>query len=559
MTDGHGRWIVFNGEIFNFIELREELKSLGSRFRTETDTEVILQIYDKFGETGFSKMNGMWALAIADLHARRVVLSRDRFSIKPLYLLNQDNALFFASEIKQLLPLLSKKVPNFGILSTFIAQGLLDHSLETFFCGISRVPAKTNVVVHLNDARVVPTAYWEYRRQQSSSPANAQEEFRALLIDSTRIRLRSDVKVGLLLSGGLDSSALAVASSLSGGRDLETYSVVSDDPHYSEEPFIDSVNQSLGSKSIKFRFQQRHFEEMLSEVLHHSDEPVGGLSVVAQYGMFRNIRTHSDATVLLSGQGGDEVLLGYLKFFFYHLRDLVLQGQYVTAVSQVVFSAIRRTVVRQFRLSEARRYMPFWGRKSHNVLRGMYTPVSVWANRGMQSRQIADIDLYSVPALTHYEDRNSMAHSLEVRHPFLDHRIVDLALSFPPELQFCRGWTKNLLRESFPELPDFVRWRKDKQYFTTPEEHWLKGELAAPIERTFRRSLLDEMGLLDSKFFLKQFSAFRRGDPLVSFGDISRPFIAELWAQQQWNSFSDQFRIYTPRFQSFKNTVGYRC
>ena len=131
-----------------------------------------------------------------------------------------------------------------------------------------------------------------------------------------------------------------------------------------------------------------------------------------------------------------------------------------------------------------------------------------------------------------------MAHSLEVRHPFLDHRVVDFALSLSPELQFDRGWTKNLLRQSFPELPSIVRWRKDKQGFTTPEELWLKRELAGLIEHTFEKSLLDEFGFFDSKAFLEQYSSFRRGNPLVSFGDISRSFIAEVWAQQHWGHIS---------------------
>ena len=131
-----------------------------------------------------------------------------------------------------------------------------------------------------------------------------------------------------------------------------------------------------------------------------------------------------------------------------------------------------------------------------------------------------------------------MAHSLEVRHPFLDHRLVDFALSLPPEWQFNRGRTKSLLRQSFPELPDAVRWRKDKQGFTTPEELWLKRDLTDLIERTFQKSLLDEFGLFDSGVFRKQYGSYRRGSPLVSFGDISRAFIAEIWAQQQWNQIS---------------------
>ena len=538
MTDGHGRWIIYNGEIFNFIELREEMKSLGYRFRTETDTEVILQLYDKFGEAGFEKMNGMWALAIADLRSRRVVLSRDRFSIKPLYLLTQNDALYFASEIKQLLPLLPKKEPNLEILSTFLMQGLLDHSLETFFCGITKIPPKTNLVVHVANGAVERIAYWEYGKRQFSSIAGAQEKFRELLVDSTRIRLRSDVKVGLLLSGGLDSSSLAVAARQAGAGSLETYSVVSDEKRYNEEPFIDAVNRSLDLKSIKFRFQVPHLEETLLTVLHHSDEPFAGLSVVAQYGVFHTIKANSDVTVLLSGQGADEVLLGYSKFFFFHLRDLLQKGRYGAAISQVLSSAIRRTVFGQFRLSEAKRYLPFLNTNARRVLRRDYSPVPVWARNGMRSRQMADIDAYSVPALTHYEDRNSMAHSLEVRHPYLDHRIVDFGLSLPPEWQFKRGWTKSLLRESFPELPDAVRWRRDKQAFTTPEELWLKRELVGLIKHTFRKSLLDGFGLLNSRVFLKQYRSFRRGNLLVSFGDISRALIAEVWAQQHWGQAS---------------------
>jgi len=538
MTDGQGRWIIFNGEIFNFVELREELKSYGYAFRTETDTEVILRLYDKFGESAFGRMNGMWALAIADLRSRRVVLSRDRFSIKPLYLLFKNDELYFASEIKQLIQLLPKKEPNLGVLSIFLAQGLLDHSLETFFRGITKAAPKTNLICDLSIGRVNSKPYWTYGRRDSPSLATAHEEFRELLIDSTRIRLRSDVKVGLLLSGGLDSSSLAVAVRQAGADEMETYSVVSDEVQFNEEPFINAVNRSLGLKSVKFRFQVPHLEETLLQVLHHSDEPFGGLSVVAQYGMFHTIKKDTNVTVLLSGQGGDEVLLGYLKFFFFHLRDLLQTGRYGIALNQFFWSAIRRTAVHQFRLSEAKRYIPYFNNTKLRVLRKDYSPVQVWAEKGMRSRQIADIDAFSIPALTHYEDRNSMAHSLEVRHPFLDHRLVDFALSLPPEWQFNRGWTKSLLRQGFPELPGVVRWRKDKQGFTTPEELWLKRELADLIEHTFQKSLLDEFGLFDSRVFRKQYDSYRRGSRLVSFGDISRAFIAEMWAQQQWNQMS---------------------
>jgi len=558
MTDGQGRWIIFNGEIFNFVELREELKSLGSVFQTHTDTEVILHLYDRFGESGFEKMNGMWALAIADLRAHRLVLSRDRFSIKPLYLFRRSDEVYFASEIKQLLPLVPKKEPNLAILASFLRQGLLDHTPETFFCGVTRVPPKTNFVFHLTEGTIESKTYWEYGERVAPKACAAQEEFRELLIDSTRIRLRSDVKTGLFLSGGLDSSSLAVAVQQAGAEKLETYSVVSDGQRFSEERFIDVVNRSLGLKSIKFRFQVPHIEGTLLQALHHSDEPFSSLSVVAQFGIFQAIKANSDVTVLLSGQGGDEVLLGYLKFFFFHLRDLLRKGRYGTALKRIVSSAIRGTVLRQFRLSEAKRYIPWLIINNGRTLRYNYDPVPVWGGNGMRSRQIADIDEYSVPALTHYEDRNSMAYSLEVRHPFLDHRVVDFALSLPPDWQFESGWTKNLLRQSFPELPDAVRWRKDKQGFTTPEELWLKRQLVSLIEHVFQKSLLDEFGLFDSRALLKQYSSFRNGSPLVSYGDISRALIAELWAQQHWGRVSEprRFTPYHLAANSVPRTLG---
>src|SRR5215469_3440695 len=178
MHDGNGRWIVFNGEIFNYVELRRELQTMGHRFKTACDTEVILHIYDKYGEDGFEKLNGMWAFALVDIPRRRVVLSRDRFSIKPLYLTSVDDRICFSS--------------------------------ETFFRGINQVPPKTNLVIDFGSREVRSKLYWDYTSAPNCRPRETPDYFRELLIDSVRIRLRSDVRVGLLLSGGLDSSTLAI-------------------------------------------------------------------------------------------------------------------------------------------------------------------------------------------------------------------------------------------------------------------------------------------------------------------------------------------------------------
>jgi asparagine synthase (glutamine-hydrolysing) len=531
MTDHQGHWIAYNGEIFNYLELRRELQSKGHVFTTDTDTEVILHVYSEYGEQGFHRLNGMWAFAIVDVPNRRVVLSRDRFSIKPLYLLRLPGRTYFASEIKQLLPLLPERRLNVEIMSAFITQGLLDHSPETFFKGILKAAPRTNIVIALDTGYVSKSIYWDFERTNLiSSPQEAEEQFRELFLDSIKLRLRSDVKVGVLLSGGLDSSAIAVGCKLISDNQVESYSIVSEDGLYDEHRHI-NVLVDTGLKNRQIVFGCDDVLQDLDKVLDHSDEPVGGFSVVAQFKLFRAIKQGTDVTVLLSGQGGDEVLLGYLKFFFFHLKVLYLQRRYLQAVFQLGASLYQRTVVHQFSLRSARPYIPTLGTGLDRAFRSGYAPVPVWACGDIASRQIADIEKYSVPALTHYEDRNSMAHSLEVRHPFLDYRVVELLTNIPTEWKIRNGWTKYVLRHAFPELPDAIRWRRDKQGFLTPEQKWLKHDLNDLIRNTFRDSKLSDAGILNDREFLKYYDRFQRGAAIAA-SDIGRTLIAERWMER---------------------------
>lgn len=533
MTDHQGRWIVFNGEIFNYVELRRELELKGHRFTTQTDTEVILHIYAEYGETGFNKLNGMWAFAIADLPRRRVVLSRDRFSIKPLHVLVQPGTFYFASEIKQLIPLLPRKHPNLEVLAAFLGQGLLDHSRETFFAGITRVPPRTNLVISMDTGQVLETRYWDFAPAEDAAPASdATERFRELFLDAVKIRLRSDVKVSVLLSGGLDSSAIAVATRLDGANALETYSIVSEERKYSEDKYIDLL-AAAGMSNRKVPFRSSDALENLRTAIYHSDEPFGGLSVFAQYKLFHAIKQNSDATVLLSGQGGDEVLLGYSKFFYFYLRNLLRQHRFCTAAWQIVTSLLQRTVVRQFQFREARRYIGSLRNATRRVFPRSYDPIPIWDCRDLRSRQIADIEQYSIPALTHHEDRNSMAQSLEVRHPFLDHRLVDFVVNLPSDMKIRNGWTKYILRQSLPELPPAIRWRRDKQAFITPEELWLKNDFGGFIQQAFRDSKLADMGVLNANAFLDFYQEFRKGGQ-VSPMEITRTVMAEMWARDMF-------------------------
>jgi asparagine synthase (glutamine-hydrolysing) len=532
MADGKGRLITYNGEIFNYLELRRELQALGHTFQTSTDTEVILHVYDEFGEAGFEKLNGMWAFAIADVPTRRVVLSRDRFSIKPLYLFrSSDNRLYFASEIKQLLPLLPHKEVNTEVLLAYLLQNLLDHSPETFFRGIKRIPAMCNVVVSLMSGDVREHSYAEFRPDTTSSLQQAHERFRELFVDSIRIRLRSDVKVGLLLSGGLDSSAIAVGTSGVAEHGLETFSVVFDDPRFSEEPYIDYLAHDLKIPNHKLTLKAEEAFDALQQTQYHNDEPFGGFSVVAQHQLLKMVKQHSDVVVLLSGQGGDEVFLGYLKFHYFYLRNLFKSHRYVRFARESLLSLLSGTL-RNFRLTHARRYMPRLNPGVDWVRSEGHTPTAIWDGEDLRVRQLADVKWYSVPALTHYEDRNAMASSLEIRHPFLDYRLLDFALGLPAEWQLRNGWTKAIVRESLPELPEKIRWCSTKRYFNTPEHNWMKNEMAGLVQRMFAASILEELGVVDRHQFLKSFAAFRDGNPAISNFDLERTFLAEMWARK---------------------------
>jgi asparagine synthase (glutamine-hydrolysing) len=532
LTDGKGLWIVYNGEIFNYLELRENLKGKGHFFRTETDTEVILEIYKEYGEVGFNHLNGMWAFIIVDMNLKKIIVSRDRFSIKPLYFLKDSKAIYFASEIKQLIPLLRTKEINESIMFRFLKQGLLDHTEETFFRSIYRLKPKSNMIIHMEDGDIEEKEYWKYEMTEVDNEDAAIERLRELLYDSIKLRLRSDVKTGTLLSGGLDSSTITfVANDLTRG-DIDSFSVIAPESNeYSEEQFIKILVDEVGIRNKRLSFHHESALEALQKVIVTQDEPFGSFSVIAQNLIFKEIKENSDVTVVLSGQGGDEVMMGYLKYFFFYVRELIKEREIVRALKQMICSTIYRTAIWQFQLGTAKRYIPHLAKKRSDYLGNDEGTEEIWKFRDLRERQIMDIDRYSIPALTHYEDRNSMAYSLEVRHPFLDHRMVNFFLSLPVSLKVKNGWTKYILRRAVNRLPRRIAWRRDKKGFITPEEDWLEKDLKGFIQETFKRSVLGDMGIIRNENFLSFYDDFLKGKKSADHSDISRVLIAEFWAR----------------------------
>jgi len=483
MLSPAGRHVLtYNGEVYNYRELRSELEQDGVVFRGRSDTEVVLQALIRWGDAAPGRFNGMWALAWLDLDAGTLLLSRDPFGIKPLYYYEGPQGFYFGSEIKAILLGSGERFSVSPIaVMRYLQQSLLDAQEQTFFAKIQLFPPGHNMRIDLHAGKSLAPSLKRFWTFPSLDPSNGSASecigsMREIFTDAVRLRLRSDVPVGVLLSGGLDSSSIAtVMRSLLGASDgLLLISGVSEDRRYSEEPFIDRVSKYLGCETHKVRLRPHQAFDLLDHVTWFNDEPILSLSSVAHYQLMERAR-EIGIKVILSGQGADELLCGYDKYVGFYLQSLVRDGAWSTALRVLTGFAGRGTILSRFQLSEAKRYLPrAICPKEIDILgpllKGGRFLLEVGLGDGtLVDRQAADISQFSIPALVHYEDRMSMACSREIRLPFLDPRLVSAVLPLPPDLKLRHGWTKWVLRKALEgSLPPEIAWRKDKQAFTIP-------------------------------------------------------------------------------------------
>jgi asparagine synthase (glutamine-hydrolysing) len=542
--------LVYNGEVYNYLETRAELKALGHRFRTDCDTEVVLHALMQWGEQALQKFNGMWGLAWLDRSAGRLLLARDRFGTKPLYYFADANSLVFASEIKAILTDSGRPFRiNTTIVLRFLEQSLRDAQPETFFDGINALPAGhlARVDLYAESPRLDVQPYWDLPHQAIQiDPGEAVHTVRSLFLDAIRLRLRSDVPVGVLLSGGLDSASIAAAMhhTLGAGADLHLISAVNDDPRYDEEPFIDVMANYLGCRSHKVRILSRPNDllDLRATATYFNDEPLGGLSTLAHYQLMRRAQ-ELGVTVLLTGQGADELLCGYLKYVGFYTQSLLRGRRPDAAIRLLVDFARQGTVLQQVRFRDAKRYLPSalrWGRIDIRGprLKGQNALVSLGlGDEGVLARQHADMYRLSLPSILHTEDRMSMAASREMRVPFLDYRLASFLSSLPPALKLRDGWTKWVMRKAMePYLPATTTWRKDKRHFSTPQDVWLKNELRSQIEEFFAGDLLTaQAGLVDQRALQSTYAAFCRQSMTsgtIPSEAIFNPLALEIWMRQ---------------------------
>lgn len=530
MSDPSGRYsIVYNGEVYNHIELRDELSASGCTFHSNTDSEVVLHAFIRWGPDCLRRFNGMWAFAIYDCHTGALFCARDRYGVKPFYYALEKGRLAFASEIRQLLalPWVGAEA-NRDRLADFFLWGLENHTEETFFNRVRSLPGSHYLDLARDDlesAHVEPRRYWAPSPAETLGDTRAIAAFRDLLSDSVRLRLRSDVPVGVTLSGGLDSSSVMCLAGEHGriGREtspLDAFNVEFEGAGYSERCFAEAAASKAGARIIMLRPGRADLARDWARFVRHMEEPFGGLSYFSNFQIYRLIRQHG-IPVVLSGQGGDELLLGYERYRTYHALFSLKAMQPMRALKEVMaarrhanmplrkqlgyglyFSLPLLRAIRRRRLVRPILNMDFYreyaGEATH-LRRSML-------HRDRHALQESELFHYQLPNLLRQEDRMSMAHSIETRLPFLDYRLLELVMGQPTSLLFRDGWSKYILREAMSGvLPEGVRRRTDKMGYETPT-----GSLIRQNRDMF-------LPLLDR----------HRGDPVLNVPAIERRFESE--------------------------------
>lgn len=522
MRRSDGLIIVFNGEIYNFVELRDELGKLGHAFATTSDTEVLLAAYAAWGTGMLPRLRGMFAFALVDAPRRRVLLARDPFGIKPLFWAATRAGLAVASEIAPLLeaPGVSRRARSSAV-HAFLVDGVTDAGAETFYADIQSLPAAHFAVVSLDGPRlaVEPERYWRPAYDASiTDRADAVSIIRERFIDSVRVHLRSDVAVGAMLSGGIDSSAIVGATRhlLGPAADIHSFSFVSPGDPLDETAYIRLMAADARTTPHEVEADADTFRADIDRLIQCQGEPFGSTSIYAQYRVASAARD-AGIKVLLDGQGSDELFAGYRFYLGARIAGLLAAGEPLRAA----------------RLLAAISHMPGVRLPSalYHVLASLDVPGAAallravearhgpqafiapsWLaahaarpDRRRQPRRLALLDRLQaslerdvLPGLLRYEDRNTMAFSIEARVPFLDVPLADIASRLAPELLVDDGGTtKSVLRQALRGLvPDPILGRRDKIGFATPEAKWLNSA-AGWIDRELSLSVPASLPFLD--------------------------------------------------------------
>lgn len=543
-TEDGNYWISYNGEVYNYIELRKDLEKLGYKFNTNTDTEVVIKSYREWGVECFSKFNGMWGLAIWDNVKKCLILSRDRFGVKPLHYSKNESCLVFSSEIKGILASeIIKPQLNSEVCIDYLKFGILNNTNRTFFKDIEIFPPGHYAIISLdNPLDLKPIPFWNLniKKADKCSKKDYSTTFKELFFSSIRLRMRSDVPVGSCLSGGLDSSAIVCSASLD-HQHMKTFTSCSKNINYDESKWAEIVNNQTQAVPHLVFITEEEFIRDLQDLIWHQEEPFNSCSIYAQWCLMKEAR-HKSVPVLLDGQGADEILCGYRKFYFFYLSSLLYSRKIWKFLSEAFFLLWNgdRGI---WKWKEGKRYLPRlfkscfpdfgdFLKKEYNLLWKSRNS-SFSKTQNINKKQLNDILFFSIPVLLRYEDRNSMAWSIESRVPFLDYRLVEFLLSLPVEEKLSRGKTKSILRKSLKgTVPDEILNRRDKMGFVTEQSIWMKQSLGLHIKKTFESKNFILNSIIEQSTLIKNFSLFLAGENKEMENEFFRLFILSAWAEK---------------------------
>jgi len=545
--DPDGRYVmVYNGEIYNYVELKQELAAKGHRFRTTGDTEVLLTAFKEWGMDCVNRLNGMWAFVVHDRERGQLFGSRDRFGIKPLYRAETGDSQLFASEIKAILAtgMLDRKI-NWQSAASYLLDGRNSSAVfdnDTFYAGIQEVPAGHCFVVD-GDGQYKSWAYWTLPVEVDRSDDGPVDELRALLRDSVKIRMRSDVPVGVCLSGGIDSTSIIclMADELGDDRSqpLNAFSYI--DERFDETAEIQATIEATGASLHKLGGNVDSFLDKLDEVLRVHDEPFHSLNVLISYELYR-MAADAGVKVILNGQGADESWAGYPPYFFNYWYTLMAAGRFPKLRREIggysrmhdisrlsAWQTTTKSIVRsQFRKSAKYRELSARRAKRRvtakpwftDDLSSLYVPEATDDVRlDIHSHLRRSLTKHSLPLYLRVEDRNSMAHSIETRLPFLDYRVVSLALTSDARWLLKGGWNKYALREAMRGvIPEVVRAREDKMGFPVSAREWFAGPLYDVVRDVLGSESSRQSGIFNTDRILGDLERHKKGEVNCSEG-----------------------------------------
>ena len=516
-----GTWISYNGEVYNYVELRTELEGLGHRFDSASDTEIILAAWLEWGGKCFEKMNGMWAMIIYDTEAHKVFLCRDHFGIKPLFYTSSGEHFLAGSEIKQFTAIPSFKPRlNQKAAYNFLLHGLLNYSEESFFDGVLSVKPGHYLEYDLATNHYTDHEWYDLAAHIKPVQDNfetAKLKIAGLIKDSLRIRVRSDVRLGSCLSGGIDSSGIVTTlhSNKYVNGSFATITSCFEDKAFDERFYSDIVTAKTRHRGISVfpDLDELITLDHLDLMLYHQEQPISTASHYSEFKVFETA-ARNGFKVMLDGQGADEYFWGYDEFFTTKVEYLIKKGRVLRALDLLKHKAAHNESSLVEELKVAFNTFYFFPLIQYSKSAAGIPEMS-WVDKQWQKQlsagefaggsgscdalSMTQMKFSSLPYQLHSEDRNSMLFSVESRLPYLDPRLVEYVMGLPAGFKINDGYSKYILREALADLPEEIRYRKHKMGFPAPDQVWVKNnpemirqKLTEAIEEIpfFNRNLL---------------------------------------------------------------------